>query len=31
MPVARSHAEVLNDYLTWSNWIDQADGAATAP
>ena len=31
VPVGRTHAEVLNDYLTWSNWIDQADGAATAP
>jgi hypothetical protein len=30
-PVGRTHAEVLSDYLTWSNWIDQADGAATAP
>ena len=31
VPVGRTHAEVLSDYLTWSNWIDQADGAATAP
>jgi hypothetical protein len=29
MPVGRTHAEVLSDYLTWSNWIDQADGAGT--
>ena len=31
IPVGRTHAEVLSDHLTWSNWIDQADGAATAP
>ena len=31
MPVARSHAEVLSDYLTWSDWIDRAEGAAMAP
>lgn len=31
MPVGRTHAEVLSDYLTWSNWIDQADAASTAP
>jgi hypothetical protein len=30
-PPGRTHAEVLNDYFTWSNWIDQADGAATVP
>jgi hypothetical protein len=31
IPVGRTHAEVLNDYVRWSNWIDQADGAAAAP
>jgi hypothetical protein len=31
MPAGRTHAEVLNDYLTWSNWADAAEGAATAP
>ena len=30
MPVGRTHSDVLSDYLTWSNWIDQADGG-TAP
>jgi hypothetical protein len=30
VPVGRTHAEVLSDYLTWSNWIDAADGG-TAP
>ncbi len=24
MPAGRTHAEVLNDYLTWSNWADAA-------
>jgi hypothetical protein len=30
MPVGRTDAEVLSDYLNWSNWIDAADGG-TAP
>ena len=31
VPVGRTHAEVLSDYLTWSDWIDRAEGAAMAP
>ena len=29
IPVGRTHAEVLKDYLAWSNWVDAADGAGT--
>ena len=31
MPEGRTHQQVLADYAAWSDWVDAADGAATAP
>lgn len=29
IPTGRSHADVLNDYLAWSDWVDAADAGTT--
>ena len=29
IPTGRSHADVLNDYLAWSDWVDAADTGTT--
>jgi hypothetical protein len=29
IPTGRSHADVLNDYLAWSDWVDAAETGTT--